>query len=411
MKPKKTRILTLSLLIILTLSFCAILYFNMPNIYFLKTNNQNKENNDKNKIIKSASSSSANSVSYLVKLNITWGGTSEDIGTGVAMDSKNNIYLSGYTHSFGVSDYDAFLVKYNTVGTLLWYITWGGEYADAGTGVAIDSENNIYLCGETGSFGSGGYDAFLAKYTSNGIQLWNTTWGGASDDEGFGVAVDSENNVYLSGYTQSFGAGSNDAFLVKFNVNGTQIWNTTWGGISNDRGYDVVSDRKNNVYLCGETMSFGVGNGDAFLVKYNTNGSQLWNATWGGTNYDGSDGAVVDSDNNIFICGKTESFGAGSSDAFLVKYSTSGVLLWNTIWGGISFDVGNDITVDGENNLYLCGYTASFGEGSNDAFLVKYEETKFQLSFPVYVILIVLGTVAGVKLGSVVDYRHKKKLK
>ncbi len=108
------------------------------------------------------------------------------------------------------------------------------------------------------------------------------------------------------------------------------------------------------------------------------------------------------------------SFRAGNADAFLVKYSTSGVPLWNTTWGGINWDIGNAIAVDSENNVYLCGYTASFGAGSDDAFLVKYVrygETKFQLSFPVYIILIVLGIVAGVKLGSVVDYKHKKKLK
>ncbi len=197
MKSKNTKILTLSLLIILTLSFYAILYLNISNVYFLKTNNQNKENNDKNKIIKSASSSSSNNMLYLDKLNITWGGTSDDIGTVVALDNKNNLYLSGYPHSYGISDYDAFLVKYDPVGILLWYITWGGEYSDAGTGVAIDSENNIYLCGETGSFGSGGYDVFLAKYNSNGVQLWNIMWGGASDDEGFGVVVDIANNIYI----------------------------------------------------------------------------------------------------------------------------------------------------------------------------------------------------------------------
>ncbi|NMC05812.1 MAG: hypothetical protein GYA24_11400, partial [Candidatus Lokiarchaeota archaeon] len=97
----------------------------------------------------------------------------------------------------------------------------------AGDGVVI-------ITGETLSFGAGTYDAFLAKYNATGAQLWNVTWGGASDEQGSSVAVMADGSVIMTGETSSFGVGSYDAFLVKYNATGAQLWNVTWGGASDE---------------------------------------------------------------------------------------------------------------------------------------------------------------------------------
>ena len=97
---------------------------------------------------------------------------------------------------------------------------------------------------------------------------WNRTWGGADDDGGSGVAVDSSGNVYLSGSTMSFGVGGQDMVLVKYDGNGVQQWNRMWGGADDDGARRVAVDSSSNVYLSGSTMSFGVGGEDMVLVKY-----------------------------------------------------------------------------------------------------------------------------------------------
>ena len=150
-----------------------------------------------------------------------------------------------------------------------WNRTWGGIDGDYGMGVAVDSSDNVYLAGQTDSFGAGGYDMVLVKYDSSGGQQWNRTWGGSIYfDSGEGVAVDSSDNVYLAGYTDSFGAGSDDMVLVKYDSSGGQQWNRTWGGGNRDYGWEVAVDSSDNVYLAGGTGSFGAGSGDMVLVKY-----------------------------------------------------------------------------------------------------------------------------------------------
>ena len=103
-----------------------------------------------------------------------------------------------------------------------WYTTWGGIGDDTGQGIALDSSGNIYLAGDTESFGAGGRDMLLVKYNNLGQQQWNTTWGGADTEFGLGIALDSSENIYVSGWTESFGAGSADGILVKYNGLGQQ---------------------------------------------------------------------------------------------------------------------------------------------------------------------------------------------
>jgi len=188
--------------------------------------------------------------------NQTWGGINDDFASGVAVDGNNNIYLSGYTY------FDALLVRYDPAGNQIWNRTWGGPNFDSASGVAVDGSNNIYLSGSTQSFGSGDQNAFLVKYDPAGNQIWNRTWSSTDFSSASGVAVDGNNNIYLSGSTLG------DAFLVKYDPAGNQIWNGTWGGSNHDYGYGVAVDGNNNIYLSGSTVSFGAGGEDAFLVKY-----------------------------------------------------------------------------------------------------------------------------------------------
>ena len=313
----------------------------------------------------------SNSVKY--EWNRTWGGGDSDFAQGVATDSSGNIFLAGYTESFGAGGRDMILVKYDGNGVQQWNRTWGGGDSDSGWGVVTDSLGNTYLAGHTWNFGAGYYDMVLVKYDGNGLQQWNYTWGGNKSDYCYGVAVDSSGNIILAGSTSSFGAGSSDMVLVKHDENGVLQWNRTWGGGEIDDAYGVTVDSSGNIYLAGGTYSFGAGEYDMVLVKYDGNGVQQWNRTWGGTSDDNGYGVAVDSSSNIYLAGRTYSFGSGSSDMVLVKYDGNGVQQWNRTWGGDSIDRGNEVAVDSLGNIFLAGYTSSFVAGISDMVLVKYD--------------------------------------
>ena len=199
------------------------------------------------------------------------------------------------------------------------------------------------------------------------------------------MAVDSSDNVYLVGHTYSFGVGAADTVLVKYSSSGVQYWNRTWGGSSNDNGWDVAVDSYDNVYLAGGTISFGAVGYDFLLIKYNSNGLKLWNHTWGGPeqySIDSCLGVVVDSSDNVYLTGQTYSYVAGDHDIALVKFESSGKLSSYHIWGGADAEWGYKVAVDSSDNIYLAGHTFSFGAGDADMVLIKYRPDIKPLEIP-----------------------------
>ncbi|MFX1567050.1 MAG: SBBP repeat-containing protein [Promethearchaeota archaeon] len=340
--------------------------------------------------------------------NRTWGGSISDGGEDVAVDSSDNVYLAGKTSSFGEGDYDMVLVKYDSSGVQQWNRTWGGSIRDDGYGVAFDSSDNVYLVGSTFSYGEGYDDIVLVKYNSSGVQQWNRTWGGSGSDGGRGVAVDSSDNVYLSGETKNFGEGNYDMVLVKYDSSGVQQWNRTWGGSSSDEGTGVAVDSSDNLYLSGSTESFGEGNYDIVLVKYDGTGVQQWNRTWGGIIRDESYGVAVDSANRIYLAGRTNSFGEGSDDIVLVKYDSSGMQQGDQTWGGVSGDGGTGVAIDSSNNVYLSGYTESYGGPGSSMALVKYVQEQGISSYNLFLFIIIIGAITVITAISLKKKYYKK---
>jgi uncharacterized delta-60 repeat protein len=292
----------------------------------------------------------------------TWGGTDGhgDLGWGVAVDSSGNVYVVGETGSFGAGGIDALLLKYGPNGTLLWQKTWGGTKDDWGWGIAVDSSRNVYVSGETQSFGTGSSGAFLLKYDPNGTLLWQKTWGATQVDFSLGIAVDSSGNVYVIGGTTSFGAGLSDVLLLKYDPDGTLLWQKTWGGEKYDKVFGVAVDPSGSIYMTGGTESFGTALRDVLLLKYGPDGTLLWQKTWGGKNFDIGFDVAVDSSGSIYVTGRT------NIDVFLLKYDSSGKLLWQKTWGRIGLNSGFDVAVDSSGNAYVAGRRES------DALLLKY---------------------------------------
>ncbi|MDP6284457.1 MAG: SBBP repeat-containing protein, partial [Acidimicrobiales bacterium] len=181
---------------------------------------------------------------------------------------------------------------------------------------------------------------------------WGSTpFGGTSSDHGYGVAVDSSGNVYVTGNfagTVNFGAGDvtsaggYDAFVTKFDSSGAHQWTTTLGGTGADSGWSVAVDGSSNVHVTGNfagTVNFGAGNvtsagsNDVFVTKLNSSGAHQWTTTLGGTGGQVGKGVAVDSSGNVHVTGEfngTVNFGAGDVtyaggyDAFVTKFDSSG---------------------------------------------------------------------------------------
>ena len=220
-------------------------------------------------------------------------GTSEwDRGNGLGLDPSGNVYVAGQT-SGGLDGNvntglgDIFLVKYNSSGTKQWTKQLGTSATEEVTGASVDSGGNVYITGYTrggldGNTSAGNKDIFLLKYNSSGVKQWTKQIGTSSDDGGQGVAIDSNGNIYVTGYTYggldgNTNLGSYDVILLKYNSSGTKQWTQQLGTSSGDIGYDIEVDSIGDIYVSGQTQGAFDGNTnsgglDAFIVKYNSSG-------------------------------------------------------------------------------------------------------------------------------------------
>ena len=310
------------------------------------------------------------------------GGSAADVASGITVDDNGNVYVVGETVStdfptnaasppFGGA-HDAFVVKFTATDTNLIYSVYlGGSGDDRGQSIAVDSSGNAVVVGLTAStnfptanaiqtnFAGGTYDVFVTKLSSDGAtKLFSTYLGGDGDDEAFRVTLDGADNAYLTGFTTSTNFptanalyptnnGSSDAFIVKLDPVGTNlIYSTYLGGALNEAGWSLALDGNTNLYVVGFTSStnFPVTNAfqsalagfdDVFVVKLNTGGTALEYSTYfGGLLTDHGLGIAVDPAGNAYITGTTASgdfpvypstnglqtaFGGGTGDAFVSK--------------------------------------------------------------------------------------------
>ena len=301
----------------------------------------------------------------------TLGGAGSDDGWGVATDSSGDIIIIGRTNSDGAGGYDLLVAKYNSSGVLQWDRTLGGSLNDYGRAVDIDSSDNIIVTGYAYSDGAGSIDGLIAKYNSSGVLQWDRTLGGSDADIFVGVAIDSLDNIVAAGYTKSDGAGNYDALIAKYNSSGVLQWDRTLGGTETDLAVDVAIDSLDNIIFTGYTGSDGAGGNDVLIAKYNSSGVLQWQRTLGGTGDETSWGVAIDSSDNIIIIGRTESDGAGLGDLLIAKYNSSGVLQWDRTLGGNGDDYGRGVAIDSLDNIIVTGYTQSDGAGVNDVLIAK----------------------------------------
>jgi len=366
---------------------------------------------------------------------------------------------------FEVAAYDT--TKPLVIDPILSYSTYlGGSGDDQGFGIAVDSSGNAYVTGKANStnfpgptspaFAGGAFDAFVAKLNAAGSAVsYSTYLGGNDDDEGFGIAVDSSGNAYVAGLTAStnfpttpagvvqptFGGGLHDAFVAKLSSSGAVSYATYLGGSGDDQGFAIAVDSSLNAYVVGVTNStgfatpgamqitFGGGTFDAFLAKLNPTGTSKVYATYiGGSALDEAFGVAVDSSGNAYVAGLTSStdfkptptgaqtlYGGGFADAFVVKVKADGTAaLYSTYLGGSGDDEGFAIALDSSANAYVAGLAGSSNfpktpgafqttfAGAFDAFAAKLDTTKAGAASLIYSTYL-RGTAQNEAFGIAVD--------
>jgi uncharacterized delta-60 repeat protein len=316
---------------------------------------------------------------YLVKtdpsgdtlLTETYGGTGEDWGWSVAQISSGGYIVAGLTDSYGAGLFDVYLIKTDSAGSPIWAKTYGGTEDDYARTVIETNDGGYILVGFTKTFSAGDRNLYLIRTNADGDTLWTRSYGGSGDDWGFSVVETPDEGFVAVGWTQSYGAGDNDAWLVRVDADGGELWSETYGGANSEKGLSVVATLDGGYLVGGYTESYGAGGRDVYLVKVDSEGQPVWNRTYGLQYDDVCRSLARTSDGGYIVAGYTESYGAGGADVYLIKINAAGDAQWNQTWGGSGDDRGRSVVETDDGGFLIGGYTESYGACESDFYLVR----------------------------------------
>jgi len=305
-----------------------------------------------------------------VRFAKTYGGTSDDFARFVQQTSDGGYIVVGETNSFG--ELDIFLIKTDAKGNIQWAKTYEVMDFEYASYVQQTSDGGYIVAGLTTHF-RGNLDILLIKTDANGNIIWAKTYEGTDYDYVSSVQQTSDGGYILAGYTGSFGAGESDIFLIKTEAKGNIQWAKTYGEKGSERASSVRQTSDGGYILAGYTDSFGAGEGDIFLIKTDANGNIIWAKTYGGEFDDKAFSVQQTSDGGYIVAGYTGSFGDGDWNIFLIKTDAKGNIQWAKTYGEAdtidreAFPVQQ--TSDG--GYILASTTISLGAGERDIFLIK----------------------------------------
>ena len=294
---------------------------------------------------------------------------------------------------------DAYVRKLTPAGAELWTHQFGSPAGDWAFAVATDGSGNIIVAGAAdgilpGRTTAGAEDAYMRKYSPAGEELWTHQFGSPAWDRANGVVVDKEGNIIVAGATQGAlpgqtNAGGQDAFVAKFSPVGAELWTRQFGSPDSDGATGVAADGTGNIIVAGHTLGIlpgqtRAGYDNAYVRKFSPAGAELWTREFGSPASTEAAGVAVDATGNVFAAGHLTGALPGQTsvgfvDAFVRKFSPAGVELWTIQFGSPSSDGATGVAVDGTGDVIVAGetYGALPGQtsaGDWDAFVARLNE-------------------------------------
>ena len=294
-----------------------------------------------------------------------------DYAYSVQQTSDGGYILAGATKPFFAANDEVYLIKTDSAGDTLWARRYGGEGDDQGRSVHQTPDGGYIIAGWTESFGAGLVDFYLIKTDSNGDTLWTREYGGAGSDYASSFDTTSDGGYIIGGYTNSFGAGVNDLYLVKTDADGDTLWTRVYGGPNQDECRAVRQMADGGYIAAGATSSFGSGGYDVYVVRTDASGDSLWSRAIGGGSADRAYSLDLTPDGGCVVAGYTGSFAAGVSDVYLIRFNANGDTLWTRTYGGLGHEAAYSVRRLFCGGYVIAGFTDSCCAGGYDVYVIR----------------------------------------
>lgn len=308
----------------------------------------------------------------------TIGGAQPDYAYDIDIDNNGDIVIVGYQASYSHGSYDIIVMKLNTWGEIIWQKVIGGADDDRVEALAIDSTNNIYLTGYQKTEGQGNFDYFIVKLNNDGDLQWQKAIGGTSVDAAHDITIDNNDIIYVVGQQASSTHGSFDISVVKLDTTGVIDWQRTIGDSLENDGYGITNDTDGNIYITGKSIG-ETGNTNLVIIKMTATATIVWQKTIVTTDTTGfmeGYGITFNSD-HIFVTGFQNSATHGLRDYFLIKMDLEGNQIWSKVYGGSKEDYSYSVKLDNDGNIYLAGkeYSNSYGGTESEYGVIKLDSS------------------------------------
>jgi hypothetical protein len=291
-----------------------------------------------------------------------YGGHLQDCGSDVIQTDDDGYAICGATWSFANwSLYsDTYLIKTDSLGQLVWQRAYGGTFRDSGAALCPTPDNGYLVVGYTESFGSGPSDIYVVNTDSVGDTVWTRTYGGTGYDMAYSVGQTHDGGYVITGYELSSGSGSTNLLLLKIDSLGDVIWSATHGGDDEDKGFSVQQTSDFGYIVTGASASYGAGDTDLYLLKADSLGDTLWTKTYGGAQNDAGYSVAQTPDFGYIVAGYTTT-APGYQHIYLLKTDSLGSRQWEKILAGSWNDRAYSVHYTSDGGYILAGQTYAWG--------------------------------------------------
>lgn len=306
-----------------------------------------------------------------IEWQYTYGGRNNDVASSIIQTTDGGYILAGTTESFGAGMSDVWVLKLSSSGEIEWQKTYGGSQEDKAESIMETSDEGFIIGGYTNSFGSGGFDIWILKLSSTGNLEWQYTYGVLFDDVAFSIKETSDEGYIVAGYTDFFGMAASKFWVLKLTPLGEVEWQWIYGGSYDDEACCIVQTSDGGYLLGGDTTSFSVGDSDFWILKLSSGGMIEWQRAYGGKDRDHLSSLIQTTDEGYLLAGYSDSFGSRGTEICLLKLDSSGNIEWEKTYGGNDYDFLRSVQQTSDGGYIVSGSTFSFGEGESDVFVLK----------------------------------------
>lgn len=292
-------------------------------------------------------------------------GSNDVQGFGIAATIDGNYVIAGFSQTAGGGD--ALCVKINDDGGVLWQNTYGGSGSDIAFAVEATADGGAILTGWTVVDSVSGKDVYVIRIDASGDTLWTRGYGGSGDDFGTAICQVDDGGFLVTGWTDSYGAGSDDVYLLRIDAHGDTLWTRAYGDKNQDYGEGVIQAANGNFILTGVTQAASEAMSRIFLLEVSANGDTVWLQTYGeGFGYD-----VAQTSDGGYILAGSHFNDFPNRNAYLLRTDANGVVIWEKSHGDDANDSWFGVMQAPDGGFLMVGETESFGAGSRDVYIVK----------------------------------------